>query len=225
VLQQNTGKQAAVVNFVRAARERHGDSLAVVMRQTMVERELCRKTSKIIRIMPLWKLQTVGQERLDFLYENIGTGTAIELRPGVVYCFRKFRALICDLVRGAWVRYVRQQNLDILGESADLNEFLFGSERAALVALRPVLIDIQRGRCFYCHKPLYPANSHVDHFIAWARYPIDLGHNFVLADSRCNLKKRDRLPAYDHLAAWTERNGKLVIRSDLQWRNAVSFRS
>jgi hypothetical protein len=33
--------------------------------------------------------------------------------------------LISDLVRGASVRYVRQQNLDMLCENADLNEFLF----------------------------------------------------------------------------------------------------
>ncbi len=35
---------------------------------------------------------------------------------------------------------------------------------------------------------------------------MDLAHNFVLADSRCNNEKRDWLPACDHLAAWTERN-------------------
>jgi hypothetical protein len=28
----------------------------------------------------------------------------------------------------------------------------------------------------------------------------------VLADDRCNSKKRDRLPAVEHLARWTERN-------------------
>jgi hypothetical protein len=32
--------------------------------------------------------------------------------------------------------------------------------------------------------------------------------NFVLADDRCNSKKRDRLPACDHLAAWVERNAR-----------------
>jgi 5-methylcytosine-specific restriction endonuclease McrA len=156
--------------------------------------------------MPLWKLQTVGQGRLDFLYESAGAGNTIELLPGVAYCFRRFHALITDLVRGAWVRYVRQQNLNILGETADLNEFLFGSERAPLAVVRPALIDIQRGRCFYCGKSLSQPTTHVDHFIAWARYPVDLGHNFVLADSRCNSQKRDRLAAYNHLAAWTERN-------------------
>lgn len=91
--------------------------------------------------------------------------------------------------------------MGILGENADLNEFLFGSERAALAVVRPVLIDIQRGRCFYCSKPLSPQTTHVDHFVVWARYPVD-----VLADSRCNSQKRDRLPAHDHLSAWAERN-------------------
>jgi len=105
---------------------------------------------------------------------------------------------------------VRQQNLEVLGETADLNEFLFGSERAALAVVRPVLLDVQRGRCFYCHAPLAPAATHVDHFIAWARYPVDLGHNFVLADSRCNSQKRARLPACDHLAAWAERNAQFA---------------
>lgn len=53
--------------------------------------------------MPLWKLQTIGRECVDFLYENTGTGRTIELRPGVAFCFRKFHALVADLVRGAWV--------------------------------------------------------------------------------------------------------------------------
>jgi hypothetical protein len=81
-----------------------------------------------------------------------------------------------------------------------------GSERATLAAVRPVLADIQQGRCFYRNKPLSLLSTHVDHFIAWSRYPIDLGHNFVLADNRCNGQKCDRLPAYYHLSAWTERN-------------------
>jgi 5-methylcytosine-specific restriction endonuclease McrA len=206
VLQQNIGKQAAVLNIVRAARERHGDSLAAVMKQPEIWNNLRRNTAAVVRIMPLWKLQTVGRERLDFLYENTDAGKTIDLRPGVAYCFRRFHALISDLVRGAWVRYVRQQNLNILGEAADLNEFLFGSERAALAVVRPVLIDIQERQCFYCNERLSPASTHVDHFIPWARYPVDLGHNFVLADRRCNSQKRDRLPAYNYLAAWTERN-------------------
>jgi 5-methylcytosine-specific restriction endonuclease McrA len=103
-------------------------------------------------------------------------------------------------MRGAWVRFVWQQNMDTLGETADLNEFLFGSERASLAAVRPVLMELQRGACFDCGSALTAANMDVDHFIAWARYPVDLGHNFVLADRACNNKKRDLLPAIGHLA-------------------------
>ena len=176
----------------------------------------------VVREMPLQYLQNVGGERLDFLYGEVGR--VIELRPGVVYNFRKFHALITDLVRGAWLRYVRQQNLALLGETADLNEFLFGSERNNLAAVRPVLMDIQRGRCFYCKGGITGATAHVDHFVAWARYPVDLGHNFVLADDRCNNKKRERLPACEHLAAWTERNATYgdQMRDALERRGIVT---
>ncbi|MFV2082166.1 MAG: hypothetical protein ACC669_09890, partial [bacterium] len=46
----------------------------------------------------------------------------------------------------------------------------------------------------------------VDHFIPWVKYPVDLGHNFVLTDSNCNRKKRDYLAAESHLENWFNRN-------------------
>ncbi len=223
ILQQNPGRQAAILNIVSAARGKHGDSLSAVMRMP-AWRTLVRDVATVVRIMPLWKLQTVGQERLDFLYVAGETDRTIRLQAGVAYCFRKFHALISDLVRGAWVRFVRQQNMDILGETADLNEFLFGSERTNLAAVRPVLMDLQRGACFYCGTALTPVNTAVDHFIAWARYPVDLGHNFVLADGKCNNKKRDRLPAVNHLSAWTDRNRNFgsQIQTALEGRGIVT---
>jgi hypothetical protein len=210
ILQQNTGKQAAILNIIRNARTEHGGSLPLITKKADVWPRLVRRVAEIVRVMPLWKLQTIGPERMDFLYKNTGAGTTIELRPGVAYCFCKFHALLTDLVRGAWSRYVRQLNLAVLGEATDLNEFLFGSERISLAVVRPVLLDIQNGRCFYCHSTLTPAGTEVDHFVAWARYPVDLGHNFVLADSKCNREKRDRLPAYEHLGTWTERNARFA---------------
>jgi hypothetical protein len=175
------------------------------------------------QVMPLWRLQRIGKEQLNFLYENQGNGHGIQLRPGVAFCFRKFHALISDLVRNAWLRFVRQQNLGLLGETADLNEFLFGSERNNLALVRPVLLDIQRGRCFYCKGTIAGATAHVDHFVALARYPVDLGHNFVLADDRCNNKKRDRLPACEHLSAWTDRNATYgeQLRDALDQRGVI----
>jgi len=64
--------------------------------------------------------------------------------------------MIGGLVRGAWLRYTRQQNLYVLGETADQNEFLLGSDVDNLAVVRPVLMD-QRGRCFYCRGALTPA--------------------------------------------------------------------
>jgi hypothetical protein len=144
----------------------------------------------------------VGGERLDFLYDNTGSGTQIALRPGVAYCFRKHYSLIADLVRGAWARYVRRFNTQLLGTTSDIHEFLFGSERASLAAVKPVLLEFQKGDCFYCHKPLRDESAHVDHFIPWSRYPVDLGHNFVLAHATCNSQKSDRLACASHLNAW-----------------------
>jgi hypothetical protein len=48
----------------------------------------------------------------------------------------------------------------------------------------------------------------VDHFIPWVKYPVDLGHNFVLAHSACNNSKRDYLAAENHLENWFERNDR-----------------
>jgi hypothetical protein len=46
----------------------------------------------------------------------------------------------------------------------------------------------------------------------------------VLADRACNNKKRDRLPAYSHLAAWTERNERFgtQIHAGLEERGIVA---
>ncbi len=165
-----------------------------------------REVDKVVRQMPLWKLQTVGRDRFDFLYENRGAGSSIELRPGVSYCLRHFYPLIGDLVRGAWTRYIRCHNHDALGTTSDLAEFLFGSERADLSVVRTILEDVQAGRCFYCERAIPRQAGHVDHFIPWSKYPVDLGHNFVVAHQTCNSAKADHLAAAEFLLAWAERN-------------------
>ena len=113
--------------------------------------------------------------------------------------------LIRDLIEGAWVRFVQKVNASKLGNVTDLGTFLFGQERASLDAYRPILMEVQKGICLYCRKPL-SGKSQVDHYVPWSRYPADLGHNFVLAHDRCNNAKSDHLAAEDHLAAWIERN-------------------
>ncbi len=92
-----------------------------------------------------------------------------------------------------------------MGTTADLSEFLFGSERPDLSVVRGILESVQSGRCFYCEKAMQKP-GHVDHFIPWSKYPVDLGHNFVVAHQTCNSAKADHLAAADFLAAWADRN-------------------
>jgi hypothetical protein len=216
VLQQNTGKQAAVISQISASQQECEGSL-FRFKQTAPGRwsGLINEVDQVVRVMPLWKLQTVGDERLDFLYENLDRGTRITLKPGVAFCFRAFYELVRDLIQGAWVRFVQKLNANKLGNATDLGTFMFGQERASLDAYRPILMDVQNGVCMYCQKPL-PKQTQVDHFIPWSRYPADLGQNFVLAHTQCNNAKSDYLAAEKHLAAWVERNQ--VHQATLQTR-------
>lgn len=204
-LRQNTGRQAAVVRSIAAAQAEVGGSLPRLRQDVGRWQPLVREVADVVAVMPLWKLQRVGEEVLDFLYPNVGSGRTITLRPGATYCLRAFYGILRNLVEGAWLNYVRTQNLQVLGQSTDLYTFLFGSERAMLEVYRPFLRDIQSDICFYCHQPLRHEGE-ADHFIPWSRYPVDLGHNFVLAHKGCNGHKSDHLAAEEHLEAWARRN-------------------
>jgi 5-methylcytosine-specific restriction endonuclease McrA len=216
ILQQNTGRQAAIISKIVDTQKKCAASL-FRLKQVASNRwsELVAEVDDVVRTMPLWKLQTVGEERLVFLYDNLGRGTRITLKPGVAYCFRAFYELIRDLIEAAWVRFIQKVNAGKLGSVTDLGTFLFGQERAALDAYRPILMEVQRGTCLYCQKKL-PKETHVDHFVPWSRYPADLGHNFVLTHEHCNSAKSDYLAAEKHLAAWSERNR--LHREELQSR-------
>ena len=207
VLKQNTGRQAAVVHRLEAARRRPGGSLAALMRDGRSWKRLISSVARTIEVMPLWRLQLVGREQLRFLYDRGESAHEVVLKRGVAFCFRRFHPLLQDLVQGAWIRFVRSvpENRDLVGEAHELGEFLFGSERSSLAAFQPILRDVQAGRCFYCRRAIGREGA-VDHFIPWSRYPLDLGHNLVLADVTCNSRKRDLLPAFEHLERWCERN-------------------
>lgn len=180
-------------------------SIARIRRSSREWKSLVTRVDSVVRGMPLWKLQRVGDQVLDFLYAHDEGAKDITLRPGVAYCLRAFYNLITDMVRGAWARHIRRINGPTLGDAADLHGFLFGSERSDLGVFKPILMDLQHGECFYCSRRLRDAVE-VDHFIPWSRYPVDLGHNFVLAHKSCNNHKSDHIAAEIHLENWVERN-------------------
>jgi len=204
-LRQNSGKQAAVVRLVDDARRTSGGSLHRLRQTGTTWTSLVRDVEKVVKAQPIWKLQTVGTDRLDFLYDNLDGGSTITLKAGVAYCLRAFHGLVTELVRAAWLRYVRQRNIITLGSATDLAAFMFGTDRGDLSRHAAILKDLQKGDCFYCARSV-GKSCEVDHFIPWSRYPVDLGHNFVLAHGGCNKDKSDALAAVRHLERWCERN-------------------
>ena len=206
-LYQNSASQAAVINKINQAYLSCNGQLTFLKKDVKRYQNLMSDVAKIVRDMPLRRLQTAGSQVDEFLYSNDSEPSQITLLPGVAYCLRQFHAQLTAMTKNAWVSWIRRakNNQKILGQSTDLADFLFGSERNSLGKYVPLLENIQKGKCFYCNSQLH-GSSEVDHFIPWSRYPVDYGHNFVLAHKGCNGSKGNMLAAEYHLKAWCSRN-------------------
>jgi 5-methylcytosine-specific restriction endonuclease McrA len=205
-------KSPKIVTEVIKARQHSGHSLAKLLQAEELRTNLIRMVRSEIVKNPLWRLQVVNRSVFDFLYpqEEITAG-GITLRPGVAFCLRRFYPLIYDLIRSKWVSAVREWNQNLLGDATELEGFLFGQRRSSLQDVATVLEDLQAGKCFYCGHGIKREDQAVDHFIPWARYPLDDMFNFVLTDAKCNLAKKDHLAAAPHRSRWVERNVKIEV--------------
>jgi len=206
VLSQNTGANIAVIGHVK---ELQRGSMTLAKARRLPEwRVIVGQVRRTVRGMPLHRLQLLRSgQRIQFLYEEDVVDGAIQLKPGVAYCLRKFSTLLSALARNSWLREVRDnpKNAYAVGQTQSLETFLFGDDRIPPGRVKDVLLPLQQGRCFYCERPLNSA-IHVDHFVPWALYPSNLGHNFVLADATCNTDKSDLLADTSHLDRWRLRN-------------------
>jgi hypothetical protein len=163
------------------------------------------KPARLISTMPLWRLQVLRNQTLDFLYERSTTNDRITLRAGVAANLRRFHGMIVRLAQSEWMHFIQglPRNAPLLGATSDLGEFLFGAQRTALIVMTPVLADAQNRQCLYCLRRVSAGN--IDHFVPRSRYPRDLAHNLVLALVECNRKKSDLLASESHLERWLER--------------------
>ena len=208
ILRQNTGRQAAIINQVAGARAKFDGALGAAAADRAAWDALQKAVATTVGQMPLWKLQVIAGRPHEFLYRKSEyRNGVIRLLPGVPASFRALHGLVTSLVQGAWVRQIRRipANRELLGESGDLADFLFGSGRASLEKYRAILTAHQSRRCFYCQKDI-KRDGELDHFIAWSRYPVDLGHNFVFSCSPCNRGKSDFLAHSSHLSRWWRQN-------------------
>lgn len=218
VLRQSSGLQAAVVAALVEQRAAFA-TLAALRADPIAYRRLRVQVGRVIRVMPLYKLQVVGGRPREFLYAHALQAEAIVLEPGVAHHLRAFHPLVTGLARERWAAMVRRlpRNRALIGPGQDLERFLFASAREDLAALAGRLADLQHGDCLYCHKALVRGQVHVDHFIPWSLHRLDAPPNLVAAHVRCNLHKRDHLAAEVHLHSWQARN---TLRPNL-WRRLL----
>jgi hypothetical protein len=85
----------------------------------------------------------------------------IQLLPEVGEYLVQLNALLRPFLHRQWARMVAR--LNDLAE-ARLEAFLFGAERIPTGVLRPGLLELQRGECFYCSRRMR-TDVDVDHFI------------------------------------------------------------
>lgn len=137
-------------------------------------------------------------------------GWRIELRPGVAAALARLSTLLVPVLEMLWLSEVRRLNAGVFADTDDLAEHLFGTRRADLDVVRSPLLDLQRGRCFYCADPLRAGEAHVDHVLPWSRTGLDALGNLVVADPLCNAAKSDVLPVGRHVRHALDRVPDLV---------------
>lgn len=219
LLKQNTGKQSKVISVLFECQQNNIRNIRQ-LKQSQYWPAIYRATLATLKDGPLWRLQILSKQAECFLYPHTNSSKFIKLNSGIAYSFRRFYDLVVYLAKNAWLQKIQsiKDNQQLIGPQSQLQQFLFGVDRNALNKARPVLIEIQRGQCFYCNKPLNNNTADVDHFIPFARYSTDLGHNFVAAHSACNNSKRDYLAAQRHRDNWQQQNlvtHSAVLNSEL----------
>ncbi|ELN4659005.1 HNH endonuclease [Escherichia coli] len=207
ILNQNNGKQAAVVNRIIQLQQSYS-SLGMLRRDSLVWLKLVREVARTVKEMPVRYLQNINGQNFEFLYQLEQSKQQLTLLPQVMFCLRQFSEIIEELCQKRWIDYIRKNstNTSILNKLPNLEQFMFEPSRNQLNAVANVLVELQDCRCFYCNKPMKKGNYAVDHFVPWSMYPSDTGHNFVLADSSCNSKKSNLLASDEFLYKWKERN-------------------
>lgn len=210
VLAQNKGAQATVVKAIENFRSRFAVASPQVAKTLPEFKAVLLTVMQTVSAQPLNYLQNFGGGTDEFLYERVGPGK-VRLKPGIMYCLRRFQPLVQQLARSHWIGHVKanRRNHAILGDNDDLESFLFATSRQSLALLVDELKKVDGSKCFYCGYSLGAVD--VDHFIPFSQYPRDLAHNFVLAHPGCNRSKSDTLAARPHLARWIER---LTMRAD-----------
>lgn len=236
VLRQKAGGPARILRLVEEYRARGGHPPGGSLHRHRAAdpagiARLEREVEWTLVEMPLPKLQRVGGRVEAFLYEigwsdgirraaferPGGFDNLVRFKPGAAHALVALSAVLRPLVHRHWTLMVTR--LNDLPESR-IESFLFERDRAAVALLSGPLLEVQRGRCFYCDGPA--RQREVDHFVPWSRHPDDGIANLVVADPRCNRAKSDFLADLRHVERWgarlRDRGADLsAIAADHRW--------
>ena len=213
LLKQNTGAQSKVISVLFECQQNNIRNFRQ-LKQSPFYKPTFNAAMATLKSGPLWRLQILAKQEECFLYPHTNSTQFITLNAGIASCFRRFYDLVVYLAKNVWLQKIQsiKHNQALIGPQSQLQEFLFGVDRNALTKAKPVLVELQSNTCFYCQKPM-KNDVEVDHFIPFARYANDLGHNFVAAHRTCNNNKRDFLAAQQHRERWQNQN--LVVNSQI----------
>ncbi|WP_417655255.1 S24 family peptidase [Pseudoalteromonas atlantica] len=213
LLKQNTGAQSKVISVLFECQQNNIRNFRQ-LKHSPFYKSTFNAAMATLKSGPLWRLQILAKQEECFLYPHTNSTQFITLNAGIASCFRRFYDLVVYLAKNAWLQKIQsiKHNQALIGPQSQLQEFLFGVDRNALTKAKPVLVELQSNTCFYCQKPM-KNDVEVDHFIPFARYANDLGHNFVAAHRTCNNNKRDFLAAQQHRERWQNQN--LVVNSQI----------
>ena len=103
---QNAGKQASIFATVGRLRDRHGT--LVRARQSVDWKKAVTDTAQLIDKMPLWRLQVLRKETLDFLYVKSPEKGNIRLKGGVAANPRRFHGMILRLAQSEWLHFIHR---------------------------------------------------------------------------------------------------------------------
>jgi 5-methylcytosine-specific restriction endonuclease McrA len=200
VLSQNNGGQAEIITTLQGIAEKLSvDDFSKVIGHKIWQQKL-GKITRTIWENPVFYLQDDSNQ---FIYKYSSDRTSLTLTSDAGFCLRKFSEYIIQYAKQGWIEHIKsnKRNQPIIGPKDDLESFLFGNARDSLNTIRPLLLDCQSGKCFYCNKSVIKA-SDVDHFIPWKKYPRNIAQNLVLSCPSCNRSKSDMLAAKNHLEKW-----------------------
>jgi 5-methylcytosine-specific restriction endonuclease McrA len=219
-LKQNRQGQAEIVSLIRRFREAHAPDASATLARARAHAPrrfegLVRQVEWKLVEMPLPRLQAIGDRHDAFIYRISWTerirrrefedperfDNLIRFVGDAGDHLVRLAGLLRPLIQREWTALVARFNRL---PDAELEQFLFGLDRASLTAVREPLRELSGGRCFYCEDRLR-TRFEIDHFIPWARYPDNGLENLVVADPDCNRHKQDHLAADAHVEKWLGR--------------------